>query len=114
MRTAGSARRMFLSRTTPGSCGRRGSPPCRRNDKRGMDDEVERVDAELVRLGYRPGAGDVAEDTRSVPVAETSRALPKEPRDEQQQGNESSSSSSSSETPSFQESEQVTYQQAPE
>ena len=47
-------------------------------DKRGMDDRVAAVDAELERLGYRAGAGNVAEDTRSVPVAETSRALPKE------------------------------------
>lgn len=45
--------------------------------KRGLDDRVAAVDAELERLGYRAGAGDVAQDTRSVPVTETSRALPK-------------------------------------
>lgn len=46
--------------------------------KRGLDDRVAAVDAELERLGYRGGEGNVVEDTRSVPVAETSRALPKE------------------------------------
>lgn len=45
---------------------------------RGMDDRVAAVDDELERLGYRRGAGNVAEDARSLPVAETSRRLPKE------------------------------------
>lgn len=48
-------------------------------EKRGLTDRVQAVDDELVRLGYRAGAGNVVEDTRNVPVAERSRRrLPKE------------------------------------